>query len=53
MKDLEEELAAPLLVRGTNAVTLTDAGKVFYEEAMEVVARAELAAHGAVHRGVL
>lgn len=43
MKDLEEELSAPLLVRGTNAVTLTDAGKIFYEEALEVVARAELA----------
>jgi LysR family hca operon transcriptional activator len=43
VKDLEEELAAPLLVRGTNAVALTEAGKLFYEEALEVIARAELA----------
>src|SRR5688572_19836402 len=43
VKDLEEELAAQLFVRGKNAVRLTKAGKVFYEEALEVVARAELA----------
>ena len=43
VRDLEEELATPLLVRGTNAVTLTQAGKVFYEEALEVIERAELA----------
>jgi LysR family transcriptional regulator, benzoate and cis,cis-muconate-responsive activator of ben and cat genes len=43
VRDLEEELATPLLVRGTNAVTLTQAGKVFYEEALEVIGRAELA----------
>ena len=45
VRDLEEELATPLLVRGTNAVTLTQAGKVFYEEALEVIERAELAVH--------
>ncbi|MCD6050985.1 MAG: hypothetical protein K0Q55_2388 [Verrucomicrobia bacterium] len=43
VKDLEEELATPLLVRGKNAVTLTDAGRLFYEEAREVIARADLA----------
>lgn len=43
VKDLEEELGAPLLVRGKNAVRLSDAGERFYEEAREVLARAELA----------
>ena len=43
VKDLEEELAVPLLVRGKNAVTLTEAGERFYEEAREIIARAELA----------
>ncbi len=43
VKDLEEELGVPLLLRGKNAVRLTDAGERFYEEAREVLARAELA----------
>lgn len=43
VKDLEEELQVPLLVRGKNLVTLTESGKLFYEEAREVLARAELA----------
>ena len=43
VKDLEEELAVPLLARGKNAVTLTEAGERFYEEAREIIARAELA----------
>ena len=43
VKDLEEELGVPLLVRGTNAVTLTDAGEVFYEEARDLLARADQA----------
>ena len=43
VKDLEEELAVPLLVRGKNAVTLTEAGERFYEEAREIIARVELA----------
>jgi len=43
VKDLEEELGVPLLVRGKNAVTLTKAGERFYEEAREVLARADLA----------
>ena len=29
VKDLEDELGVPLLVRGKNAVTLTDAGELF------------------------
>src|SRR5258708_21905711 len=43
VKDLEDELGVPLLVRGTNLVTLTDAGELFYEEAREVLARADQA----------
>lgn len=43
VKDLEEELGVPLLVRGKNAVTLTDAGERFYEEARELLARADQA----------
>lgn len=43
VKDLEDELGVPLLVRGKNAVTLTDAGERFYEEARELLARAEQA----------
>lgn len=43
VKDLEDELSVPLFVRGKNAVTLTGAGDSFYEEAREIIARAELA----------
>lgn len=41
VRDLEEELGVRLLVRGHNAVKLTEAGELFYEEAREVLARAE------------
>ncbi len=41
VKDLEEELGVTLLVRGSNSVKLTEAGELFYEEAREVLARAE------------
>jgi LysR family transcriptional regulator, benzoate and cis,cis-muconate-responsive activator of ben and cat genes len=41
VKDLEEELGVPLFARCTNAVTLTEAGELFYEEAREVLARAD------------
>lgn len=41
VRDLEEELGVTLLVRGKNAVKLTEAGELFYEEAREVLARAE------------
>jgi DNA-binding transcriptional LysR family regulator len=40
VKDLEEDLGVPLLVRGQNTVKLTEAGDRFYEEAREVIARA-------------
>jgi LysR family transcriptional regulator, benzoate and cis,cis-muconate-responsive activator of ben and cat genes len=40
VKDLEEELGVPLLVRGQNMVKLTESGDLFYEEAREVIARA-------------
>ncbi len=40
VKDLEEELGVPLLVRGQNTVKLTESGDLFYEEAREVLARA-------------
>lgn len=43
VKDLEEEIGVPLFVRGTNAVTLTEAGEIFYEEARDLLARADLA----------
>ncbi|MBL9210229.1 MAG: LysR family transcriptional regulator [Opitutaceae bacterium] len=43
VKDLEAELGVLLLVRGKNTVSLTDAGERFYEEAREVLARADLA----------
>ena len=43
VKDLEDELGVRLLVRGKNAVSLTDAGEVFYEEARDLLARADKA----------
>ena len=43
VKDLEDELGVPLLVRGTNAITLTEAGELFYEEARDLLARADQA----------
>jgi LysR family hca operon transcriptional activator len=43
VKDLEEELGVPLFVRGTNAVSLTEAGEIFYEEARDLLARADQA----------
>lgn len=43
VKDLEEELGVPLFTRGKNAVTLTEAGELFYEEARDLLARADLA----------
>ena len=41
VRDLEEHLGVPLLVRGTNSLKLTEAGELFYEEAREVLARAD------------
>ena len=41
VRDLEDELGVPLLVRGTNSVKLTEAGELFYEEAREVISRAD------------
>jgi DNA-binding transcriptional LysR family regulator len=43
VKDLEDELGVPLFVRGTNAVTLTEAGEIFYEDARDLLARADQA----------
>lgn len=43
VKDLEEELGVPLFVRGKNAVKLSDAGERFYEDAREILNRAESA----------
>ncbi|MGL4399167.1 MAG: LysR family transcriptional regulator [Luteolibacter sp.] len=45
VRDLEEELGVTLLVRGSNSVKLTEAGELFYEEAREVLARADEAVH--------
>ncbi|TLD72777.1 LysR family transcriptional regulator [Phragmitibacter flavus] len=41
VRDLEEELGVTLLVRGSNSVKLTEAGELFYEEAREVLGRAD------------
>jgi LysR family hca operon transcriptional activator len=43
VKDLEEEIGEPLLVRGTNKITLTPSGESFYEDARDLIARAEKA----------
>jgi DNA-binding transcriptional LysR family regulator len=43
VRDLEEEIGVPLFVRGTNTLTLTEAGEVFYEEARDLLARADQA----------
>jgi LysR family hca operon transcriptional activator len=43
VKALEEELGVSLFVRGANAVTMTDAGEQFYEEARDLLARADQA----------
>ena len=43
VKDLEDELGVPLLVRGKNAISLTDAGELFYEEARDLLSRADQA----------
>jgi DNA-binding transcriptional LysR family regulator len=45
VKDLEAELGVLLLVRGQNMVKLTESGDLFYEEAREVIARANEAIH--------
>lgn len=38
---LEEELGVPLLLRKHRPVRLTDAGRVFYEQALQILARVE------------
>jgi len=43
VKDLEDELSVRLLVRTKNSVTLTDAGRLFFEDARELLARSEQA----------
>ncbi|MDB6169624.1 MAG: hypothetical protein JWM88_2488 [Verrucomicrobia bacterium] len=43
VKDLEEEIGVPLLVRGTNSITLTPTGESFYEDARDLIARADKA----------
>jgi LysR family hca operon transcriptional activator len=43
VKDLEEEIGVPLFVRGKNMVTLTEGGEIFYEEARDLLARADQA----------
>jgi LysR family hca operon transcriptional activator len=56
VKDLEDEIGVPLLVRGTNAVKLTAVGEAFYEDARDVLARADHAiqrARGAKGKAVV
>lgn len=43
VKDLEDELGVALFARGKNLVTLTEAGELFYEEARDLLARADRA----------
>ncbi|WP_438482420.1 LysR family transcriptional regulator [Oleiharenicola lentus] len=43
VKDLEDELGVPLFVRGQNFVSLTPAGEIFYQEARDLLARADQA----------
>lgn len=43
VRDLEEELEVVLFTRSQNAAKLTDTGELFYEEARDVLARADLA----------
>ena len=46
----------PLFRRGQNAVTLTDAGELFYEEARDLLARADQAiqrVRGGAHNEIL
>jgi len=43
IRDLEEELGVLLLERGAKSVRLTEAGRVFFEEAREVLFRADQA----------
>ena len=43
VKDLEDEIGVPLFLRGKNSVTLTAAGELFYEEARDLLARADQA----------
>lgn len=38
---LEEELGVPLLIRHSRPVQMTDAGRLFYEQAMQVLGRVE------------
>jgi len=43
IRDLEEEIGTPLLIRNKRQVTLTDAGKVFLDESRLVLAQAQRA----------
>jgi LysR family hca operon transcriptional activator len=43
VKDLEDELGVRLFERGKNLITLTPAGELFYEEARDLLARADQA----------
>jgi DNA-binding transcriptional LysR family regulator len=58
MKTLEEHLGTRLFLRTTRRMSLTEAGRVFYERCLEVVdavdrAEASVAAAGAAPRGAL
>lgn len=51
IQDLEDELGTQLLIRNRRGVALTDAGKVFYEDAVAVLARTEIAISRATATG--
>src|SRR5690348_16608356 len=38
---LEEEVGVPLLMRNSRPVQMTDAGRLFYEQAMQILGRVE------------
>lgn len=47
IRDLEEEVGAPLFVRGARGVELTPAGRVFLDHARVMLSQAEVAVHSA------
>ncbi|RKP55999.1 LysR family transcriptional regulator [Pararobbsia silviterrae] len=49
---LEEEVGVPLLIRNTRPVRMTDAGRLFYEQAIQILGRVEQMQVAARHVGL-